>query len=199
MGNEGDAAHFWHKLYKSFPPNISEPIQLYRLLTCKTVYLDKKEFSIKPSRGSISSWTMKARALDYIAGIAREMNTSANTARIAVSAIIQPNQILATHNSMKKAFNSITKDWENRYPEIRDKSDLANFPNWPEREGREAEVNLNAFSMLHVRDRRREMMARGGYANQWEFIVETPHAIPVKLERVYRTGSDIIRQGIRDY
>ncbi len=188
----------WQRIHDLFLPRISSPITLMRLVTLPIEYADKKTFHLEhPAPNNVGSWTSTHFGLDSVAGIARDFQDSANTCRIAIKAKIDPKNILASHDSLKRAFLTFTRDWE--YKEIPNITKVENgvthygvstFEPYLGRTDDEFHEELGYFQALF-----REQ--KGGPLRQYEYIVKTT-PLDVTNIRVYRTGTKTHHDGIDD-
>jgi hypothetical protein len=195
----------WKKIAALFPPKVKSEQTLFRLITVPVKYADQTTFEVKPAPGPVSSWTNRLIALDSVAGIANETFTSNDyeTARLAISATIPGNLILATPQSIKQAFFTLSHDYWDRYKEQTEEIPLpggrkevrTTHPGYPGGE----DPSRSDFSMWdygYMYSIMKEF--RGGHLKQYEYVAVTPNRVTATVLRKYRVGDTILRYGIDD-
>jgi len=197
MGKKSDPSVLqkWKELSIRFPPEISSPTILYRLVTIPIGRTKDKHLTFRPAPGYASSWSQKLSGIRYVAGIARDFKENARTARVVIKSEISPDFILATPASIKKAFRSYSHDYFDRYPEVEVKEkkngDVYSKTTWPGYPGGDdAEFDMDEMGYM------REVLNRpGGFHLQHECVVETPESIDAEIVEIYRLGNKILKHG----
>ena len=165
----------WTTINKLKPPFVNQKTyKLYRLITIPSVYAEKQKFKIKPHLNSISSWALDLKSLDSVMGIAYDHNQyDETTARIAISALINTKNILATPESIGEFIRLAMYDFESH-------------------DGTDDFLN-NAFEALD------HFQNYGSYYKQNECIVKLPDKfIEVTNEKIYRVGDEVYDEGHDD-
>ena len=182
MGTKDDLSPRWERIHELFPPRIMKPIRLMRLVTLPIEYADQREFHLpRPAWGPVGSWTSTHVGLDSVQGIATELFKNGldeeSTCRMAIAATIAPENILASHQSMRRAFLSLFHDWIDEQPFLGKKDDTFN-------------MDVDYYQSL-FRD------WKGGPLRQYEYVVRTT-PLTVKNIRIYRLGEDVLDYGNDD-
>lgn len=201
MDHVHEAARKWEEYDKIFPSGVTKPLALYRVITVPIEYADIKKFHIdQPAPGPVGSWTSTKIGLDTVAGVARELAEDdeelySKTARVAIGAIIQPENIIATYESLRDAFLSLVHDFE--YEEAEQEVDWNG--------GKYAQVTHPAY-LGYQDDSFYEDLSEyialfndmpGGPYRQSEHIVRTT-PVEANLIYVYRKGLEHHRKGHDD-
>lgn len=106
---------YWDDLNRLFPPRITQPKRLFRLVTLPVKFADMKVFHLPtPALREVGSWTSMHFGLESVHGITDDQPKK-NTCRIAVMAKIEPQNIIASYQSLKKAFLSLAHDYDYDY------------------------------------------------------------------------------------
>lgn len=195
----------WEEFSRFFPTGVTAPKPLYRLITIPQKYLAKDEFDLQqPAPGPVGSWTSTKVGLDSVAGVARDFaegtELQATTARIAIGALIKPEDLLVTIQSLKKGFLALTHDYEYReivHREIKAAENgqkyeyiTTTYPPYLGDDSADLHDDLSYYVGLFA------SMVGGPY-RQYEHIVRTA---PVRAKKVlvYRDGNKTIRYGNDD-
>ncbi len=157
-----------------------------RLVTLPIEYANMKTFKLdNPAPKTVGSWSSTHFGIDSVAGVANEINVDDNTCRMAIGAIISPDNILASHQSLKRAFLSLTRDYEydnHIGVDGKVKSPYLNIDD----DGHEIGLYQGSFRDF-----------KGGPLRQYEYVVKTT-PLTVKNLRVYRLGDEHIFHGHDD-
>lgn len=174
----------WQRIHDLFPPNLSRPVRLMRLVTLPIEYADLKGFYLeKPAPLSVGSWTSAHIGLESVHGVASEIKSGRKTCRIAIQAMIQPNDVLASYQSLKKAFLSLSYDYDYDRHTDKERSYL----------GITDDAFLDDIGYYQALYREQS----GGPLRQYEYIVKTT-PVEAKNIRVYRKGNDTFFMGHDD-
>lgn len=192
-----DAITIWQRIHDLFPPRINRPIRLFRLVTLPVKYADLKTFHLdRPALKAVSSWTSTHFGLESVHGITSE-RYGENSCRMAIQATISPENILASHQSLRRAFSVLTHDYE--YPDpayttkmIKGEMHKSNpvYPNYLGKTDESFHSDLVYYKSLFD-----EM--KGGPLRQYEFVVKTTSVEATNI-RVYRRGEESYFSGHDD-
>ena len=190
----------WEEFAQLFPHGVTAPLPLMRLLTIPIKYADMKEFELKqPAPGPVGSWTSTKRGLDSVAGIARDFaegELEQKTARIGISAVIEPNDLLATVKTIRQAFLAFTHDWHGQFEYTQTKRGnkydtiSTHYHPYLGDTSEDFHEELGYYQGLCRR-------YTGGPYRQYEHIVRT-HPVQAKRVIIYRVGSKELRYGNDD-
>lgn len=172
----------WDRIAELFPPHTVKPKRLMRVVTLPIRFADMKHFHLpKPALMKYASWTSTHFGLESVAGIAVDVDEEKpDTCRIAIGATIRPEDVMATHRSLKKAFLSLAADWD--YDSHGEPKDGV-YPEYLGRNDIEV-INHDLGYYLGLFDD-----IKGGPLRQYEHIVRTT-PLDVKNLRVYRRGKE---------
>lgn len=114
MGNPNpDMVDKWLRIAALFPHKLSKPVSLMRLVTLPEEYANLVEFKLdSPAPNRIGSWTSTHFGIASVAGLADDIWGDDTTARIVIGAKIDPKNILVTPDTIKKAFQSLSYDYD---------------------------------------------------------------------------------------
>ncbi len=180
----------WERINELFPARPNRPLRLMRLVTLPISFADQKEFDLhKPAPLGVGSWTSTHFGLESVHGIATEIKQGPRSCRMAIQATIAPADIIATPQSMKRAFASLTHDYDfdNHYTEVRTKTDRGTvvktvFKPYLGNDDETFHYNIGDFNGQFAD-------TAGGPMRQYEYIVRTT-PLRVRNIRVYRKGDE---------
>lgn len=190
--NDPRVEQHWLRFSKMFPHDITVPKKLYRLMTIPTSYDGKTSFKIKPSPHNISSWSGSKHGLNGVLDVADDVQAGPDNMRVAVRAMFDPDNILATPDTMNTAFNYLTRDYFDRYPEQTFKlpSKSGKMKYYTYNKGyRDFEPN-SAFNMDEIGYTQDKLRQGSKYAFfQDEYIIHSPAQLNVVVIKTYRVGN----------
>lgn len=192
------ALKMWQRIHDLFPPKISAPITLMRLVTLPIEYATQKTFHLeKPAPGLVGSWTSTHFGLESVQGVSSDLDEDENTCRLAIRAKISPENILATYRSLGTAFLSLTRDYDYEEYEVntvtkRGGVDVHSTSYKPYLGMTDSSFHddLGYYQSLF-----REMT--GGPLRQYEYIVKTT-PLDVQNIKVFRIGNEMMKYGHDD-
>ena len=189
MTEDVDLLSKWQRIQNLFPHNIRKPIRLMRVVTLPIAYANQKHFHLQqPAPKAVGSWTSTHFGLDSVHAIATEFNAGSETCRIAIQAVIQPTDILASYKSLKRAYLALLHDYD--YDKFTDKNgNYLSYLGVPASEY-SFHDDLGYFQGI-FRDQ------RGGPLRQYEFVVKTTPVDATNI-RVFRRGDETYLVGHDD-
>ena len=204
MSGQTNHVEQWKRFAQLFPHPLVVPVPLYRVMSVPYRYADMKEMVIdKPAPGPVGSWTSTKIGMDTVAGVAtdfaeRDPETKMATARIGVAAMIDPQNILATRQTIKAAFLSLSHDYDAEKSEIAYEVDdpkwgrttMTKYAPWLGDESTELHMDLGYYQSLF-----REMPG-GPYRQSEHIVITTP--VQARLIYVYRYRGEYRRDGHDD-
>lgn len=190
MRTQEDHLDMWNRLRDLFPHRASRPVALMRLVTLPIEFADQKSFHLpQPAPKSVGSWTSTRFGLESVHGITTEDGSQDKTCRIAIAAKIDPQNILMTSETLKRALLTLTRDyhWEE---ETRGKDGRSQFKEYL---GSVDDMFHNQLDYIvsTMRD------FKGGYMRQYEYIVRTT-PLDVRNIMVFRKGDEVLKYGHDD-
>lgn len=196
-----DPLVMWQKIHDLFPPRINSPKTLMRLVTLPINYADLPSFHLKNTAPkAVGSWTSTHFGLTSVHGIANEYNEGADTCRIAIRAKIDPKNILASYQSIKKAFLSLTHDYDYYDYEVTHvkkqggrivhTTSYLPYLGLEDPQGEKIHDDLGYYQGLF-----RDM--NGGPMRQYEYIIRTT-PLDVQNIKVFRRGNENLIDGHDD-
>lgn len=204
--SKADISHvaMWEKIAALFPPKVTGPMRLFRVVTLPIEYADKDEFHLeRPAPGPIGSWTSTKVGLDTVAGIATDFaektpGLAKKTCRIAIAATIEPQDILMTIGSLKEAFLTLIHDYdagnaEEYWKEEHPQHGTVMRSRYKTYLGSDDQLVLNELGYLWSLF----IDYSGGPYRQSEHIIRT-RPLDVKKILTYRVGERIVRYGNDD-
>lgn len=194
----------WKRFSVLFPHGLTAPVRLYRVMSVPYQFADVKEMRIdKPAPGPVGSWTSTRIGMDTVAGVARDLaeydpETKMATARIGVEAMIEPQNILATRQTMRTAFLSLVNDYDEFNNEISYSEDhpvhgkvrKTKWKPWLGDDSPELHNDLDYLKSLF------KSMPGGPYRQSEHIVITTP--VQARLVYVYRYQGEYRRDGHDD-
>ncbi len=195
----------WTEYRRMFPTGLTGTIPLYRVCTIPTNRI-KPVMRFDPTVGVCSSWSKTKRAMQFVAGIAREKTPSdkiANTSRIGICANIPAGLVLATPKTIKQGFLGFSKDYHDKYPMVQppptiDAEGYKNYgpeqlhPDWPGSEPGPKNAHFDTNEVGFLQDR---LSRPGGFYGQHEYVVQSPSQVTAQYVKTFRSGHDEIDPG----
>ncbi len=198
MQDSSDFLPHWQKVHDLFPTRISRPISLMRLVTLPIEYADKKVFPLdNPAPKSVGSWTSTHFGLESVHGIATEFGDPEGTCRIAIKAQIAPENILASYQTLRRAFMTLAHDFD---------YDKFHVDTVTKEKGMQVHrttvlpyLGSNDEAFIDDIDYYKSVFndMKGGPLRQYEYIVRTT-PLTVQNIRVYRRGGETYFNGHDD-
>lgn len=200
-----DALQRWWEFARLFPPGVSGPRTLYRVVTIPVEMAGQTDLRFRPAPNPVSSWTETRFGMDTVVGVAWDIEgerqgRQAKTARVGIQAVIPANLVLATRATLRYAFLALTHDYWDRFPEVVVQKQVGretyisvyNNKDWPEPE----EVAFNMGDVGYLQDLFTNI--NGGPYRQYEWIVETPPVVDAKIVKRFRIGNRTLSHGHDD-
>lgn len=192
LGPDKRVSQHWINFAKNFPHDLKKNIVLYRVVTIPKSEENKLRIKASP-HNNVSSWSSSLSHLDSVLNVADDLNESEDNMRVAVKGFFKPNEILATPETIRNTFLSLTHDYFHRFPSVDFKI--------PSENGRPKVYTYNkgyrsfepddSFNMDEVDYYQANFELGEEYDNyQDEYICYTPHMIDVEVVKVYRFGDD---------
>jgi hypothetical protein len=188
----------WRIIAGWFPPKVPAQIKLFRLVTIPIRLARQQTFRFRPAMTPVSSWSTTLVGIDAVAGVAREFHATPDTTRVAIETVLPGKLVLATTQTIKRAFMTLSHDYFERYPEKVERKKIdgqiyitTRHPGYPG--GDDAMFTMDDVGFLQD-----VLNRKGGHLQQYEYVLETPSEIEARVVQVYRVGDDVLRWGNDD-